>query len=63
MHRIRRGARIHHNNRGHLSVFAAGVVSGSIVVLRRLVLLDGRPLRAAEAEPAQPGGGLGELGV
>src|SRR5580692_3147960 len=63
MHRIRRGARIHHRNRGYLSGFAAAVVSGAIVVLRRRVPLDGRPLGAAEAEAAQPGGGLGELGV
>jgi hypothetical protein len=36
MHRIDRGARIHHDNRGTFSVFAAGVVSVTAVVLRKV---------------------------
>jgi hypothetical protein len=40
MHRIRRGARIYHNNRSHLSAFAAGVASVTNVVLRRSALRD-----------------------
>jgi hypothetical protein len=38
MHRIRRVARIHHNEPEYCSFFAAGVASVTIVVLRRFVL-------------------------
>jgi hypothetical protein len=52
MHRIRRGARIHRNNRSGPSVSAAGVVPVTVVMLRWFVPRDGR---AASTRAGVPG--------